>query len=523
MNERILHLADVLFQHGVRALFGVAGSGLSWQLITAMEQRGIPYWGVAHEAAGAIMAGAYGRQTGSLGCAISIKGPGLANMFPGIVSNHYEQMATLSISEAYGPSSSRARMHKRLDHRGVLAGVVKAYVDLGDPAWTIARLAETAKSEIPGPVHLDLTPEEGARSELFGHESGESADPAPVWDRLQRLIERSAKPAVLVGSLTTRSEWGPRLATLSVPIFATVAAKGVVDETRPYAAGIFTGDGKRLAPESVILKEADCIVGLGLRNLEILTPRPFSVPLVLLDAAADPRLTLGFNATETLLSAKSLHFETVLELLRGKGWGEELVAKSQASLRSALGAASWLPARLFAALETALPGARCLVLDTGLFCTVAEHLWRVSKPAEFLASANGRYMGTGLPMALGAALADRSRPTVCVVGDGGVRPYLAEFNLAIEEKLPLLLVLMSDGRYGSLAAAPSAAGLTSRAITLPRPSWRAAIGAMGCEAASVKTVDELTNCLRGWRREGPLFLETRFDPDAYAAMTADLR
>ena len=59
-------------------------------------------------------------------------------------------------------------------------------------------------------------------------------------------------------------------------------------------------------------------------------------------------------------------------------------------------------------------------------------------------------MGTCLPMALGAAIYDRSVPTIAVVGDGGIGMYLADIKLAVQHKLPILIVLMSDDGFGSI-------------------------------------------------------------------------
>jgi acetolactate synthase-1/2/3 large subunit len=99
-------VAEGLVRNGVRVSFGVPGSGTSYQVITHLLDR-VPYYGASHEGSAAIMAGAFGRQSGSVGCSVSIKGPGLANMLPGIASNHFERLPTLSIAEATGPLTPR--------------------------------------------------------------------------------------------------------------------------------------------------------------------------------------------------------------------------------------------------------------------------------------------------------------------------------------------------------------------------------------------------------------------------------
>ena len=523
MNERIANLAEGLRRADVSAAFGVPGSGLSWQLLSALADRGAPFHGVTHEAAGAIMAGAYARISRSIGCAISIKGPGLANLLPGMLSNAYEHWPVVSVSEAYGPATPPSRMHKRLDQSALVTPIAKAYATLGDPEETAASLARLAREESPGPVHLDLFVESAPpvlpRPPRDDAGDGERGARDTVW----RLASGARRPVVIVGSLATRSPWLAALSTLRVPVFTTVAAKGVLDERSSWAAGVFTGDGKSLTPECRILPEADLVIGLGLRNLEVLSPRPFASSSVLLDCIGEDAMA-GFAATAAHAHAAPEDFERMLAYLAGVTWGEDLVAESVASLRERLIGAEWLPGRLYDELQRMLPDTARLVADTGLFCTVAEHVWRAPVSERFVASANGRFMGTGVPMAIGAALADRESPVVCAVGDGGIAMYAAELKLAVSERLPIVFVLMSDGRYGSIASAASSPGLLLDAVTMAQPSWYRAAAAIGCESAQATTLEASLDAVGSWRSSsGPLFVEAVFDPAPYAAMTANVR
>src|SRR5688572_5986088 len=123
----VAQLAHELSSLGVRCLFGIPGEGPSLQLLTELERLGTSFQLVSHEAAGALMAAGFACVTGTPGVAISIKGPGFANMLAGITSNWLDRQPVLTLSESYGPGSSAARMHKRIDHREMVTPVVKAY------------------------------------------------------------------------------------------------------------------------------------------------------------------------------------------------------------------------------------------------------------------------------------------------------------------------------------------------------------------------------------------------------------
>jgi acetolactate synthase-1/2/3 large subunit len=484
VNELISDVAEALVQEGLQAAFGVCGSGASLDLIGALAARDVPYFDAVHETSATLMAAEHGRQTGTFGLSVSIKGPGLANAVPGIVANAYENRVALSVAEAYADDGPRA--HKRLDHASATFAA-KAYATVADPG-TVGRLLEVSRAETPGPVHLDLVSRDPARFE---------ERPAPQAPRAPAVSVPAGvrRPVVIAGSLALRAGWGERLARLRVPVFTTFAAKGLVDEHSPFAAGVFTGEGKVASPESQLLADADLVVTFGLRPEEVLTPPVFASPSLSVEDVA------GAEAAFAVLEA--------CETDAGR------VAAALATCRQALTGDDWRPGGLFARLQDATPAETCLALDVGAFCTAAEHVWLARAPLNVVASANGRFMGTALPTAIGALLADPVRPVVCVVGDGGLRPYVAELKLVVDLSLPLLLVLATDGRYGSVAGPAGTARDVPAATRIRRPSWLRAVEGLGCEAVAVSDLAMFADAVSAWDRATPRFVEASFDPATY--------
>jgi acetolactate synthase-1/2/3 large subunit len=515
MNAELPWLARALVDAGCRHAFGVTGSGPSLELITRIEEAGAAFHTTGHEAAAAMMAGAVAACSGRPSLAISIKGPGLANLLPGIVLSSYENWPLLTVSEAYSPSISPFRKHKRLDHVRLLAPCVKAVAGMDRIRQDLPELLEIARREAPGPVHLNLCPgDPGPLAKTASPVPPGQEDPAPI-------IDRSRRPVVIAGSLSLRRSWGSRLGRLGVPVFTTASAKGVVDECSPQAAGVYTGDGKELAPESTLLAQADLVDGLGLRNTEVLTPRSLGPASLLLDEG-DLALSEGFEATRQFVPCTEAAFEAALDALSGRSWGEDRVSAAITRLRGAVLQEAWSPAVVFAHLEQAV--ADCtLVSDTGLFCTAAEHLWRAGPRRRYGGSSNGRFMGAGLPTALGTALGVPGKPVYCVLGDGGVAAYPAEFRLAVAQRLPLCVLFMKDGGFGSISCVPQSFVPSPRALVVPDGSWGRTFEAMGCESHRVRDVRELELRHSGWARKAPLFLECEFDPSTYSRSTRGLR
>lgn len=507
-------LAEALREAGITHAFGVTGSGESLQLITALAERGVRYAPVATEAAAAIMAGAASTVSGCYGIAVTIKGPGLANALPGIILNHFEHRPSLTVSEAYGPERPH-RWHKRLDHEALLRSVTKAVATRSLPEGGLEGLVRLSRTEIPGPVHLDLRPGAGATVAVAG------ADSPGAGDRKEAisLIEGARRPVVIAGSLALRRAWGEQLSSLRIPVMTTAAAKGVIDERARYSAGVFTGAGKSISPEAHLLGRADLVVGLGLRDLEVLDPSPLAAPLALFDEV-DGRV-MGFDPATTVIDPAESACEHALQVLLKRDWGEAEIREAREAIDEAL-VVDGLPGAWFAALN-AQDADHALVLDTGLFCTVGEHVWEAGPSRPFVGSSNSRYMGTAIPTALGRILAQPETPVHCIVGDGGIGPHLAEFRIAAEKDLPICLTLMTDGGYGSIAAGHGMEASHVEAYEFADRSWLGVLEGLGCRTAQVTSGEEYARTLASWTAAAPFFIEARFDPTRYRQMTNEIR
>ena len=491
MSELLTGLAADVARHGVAHAFGVPGGGASLELIDALARQAVTFHSTAHEGAAAIMAGTYGRLTGKAGVAIAIKGPGLANMVPGLAACLLESWPMVAMTEAYGPNTTKA--HKRMDHAALASGVSKGHAGLSTDGPTFADMAALAETETPAPVLLDLVERPSALPAVASPDAS-----LPLDD-----IAAAERPVVIAGTMAIRAGWSDRLNALQLPVFGTAAAKGVVDETLPHAAGVYTGVGLERVPEATLLGRADLVIGLGLRAGELLSGPTFDAPFVNIETPSA---------------------DALFERLAGKPWGVDDVVSATAALRRYMLDDGFLPAHALRAVAAAFPDGVRLVIDTGYFCTIAEHAWQAPRADWCLSSGSGRYMGIGLAQAVGAALIDDSVPTVLLTGDGGIGPCFAEARLAAEARRPLAVLLMSDGGYGSVRTRAIATNLTQAPLLFAGRGWRAAFDGIGFVTARAENEDALAAALSGWRpTEAPLFVELPFDPDAYQVMVRGIR
>jgi thiamine pyrophosphate-dependent acetolactate synthase large subunit-like protein len=513
MTDDIGQLAGCLVEAGVRVAFGVAGSGASYRLISALKSRGVGYVPVSHEAVGPIAAGAYGWLIGSPAVAISIKGPGMANMMAGMCGAYLEGYAPVCIAENYDDTVSAERMHKRLDQHTIAGTIADGFYDLGDVPALPAVLAKHSRATRPVYIELSRT-----RSRNRIKEEAAASSPVASIDEARAVLDGRLATArnvvAIIGSLAKRREWEPLVEKLQIPVFTTVQAKGVIDESEFNAAGIYTGAGRALALESSLLPRADLVVTFGLRNMEILNPAA-KQGFVNFDVAhhlATPH--------DVLVDESSLQ-ELLTALSRMPRWGDDLIDQNRRDWRNYVDSHEWMPGQVFAAID-GVGWPHTLVLDTGTFCTIGEHVWHARRGRHFLGSSNGRNLGLAVPHALGAACARPGMPAICVLGDGGIRYYLAEIRTIAAMQLPVCFILMKDGRYGSIAV--NVATPPDPDIVEPRgTSWCGVMQAMGLEsghAASAPAFEELLAC---WDRRRCCYIEASFDPEEYLHIADEIR
>ena len=509
-------LAQAVVDHGVTRAFGVPGSGITLTLLDALERRGVPFHLTHFEGAGALMAATVGRLSRRAGLSLSIKGPGLANAAPGLAAAWFESFPLVHVAEAFPRESSPALAHKRLDQTTIVGPITKACRYRARQGPDFSEMAEFALTEEPGPVVFQLAPN-SADSEPDLPEAKAIRGDA---DEALARIGAAKRPVVIAGSLAVRADLEGSLQQLSIPVFSTAAAKGVVNEASPHAAGVFSGVGLELTPERVLLPQSDLVVGIGLTARESLAVRPFGCTYLAVEAVPTPGTSAYAPAVRIGLGAAAPILQALSEL---PAWGIDELEHTRARLQRHM-TAGFLPGAVLRIIERHFERRARLVLDTGYFSTIGEHAWRAASADLCLLSGQGRYMGTGLPMALGAALHDRTVPTIAVVGDGGIGVYLAEAKLSAQHNLPLLVVVMTDNAFASIRTRARRDGLTEKPLIMDGRSWVPVFEALGLRGARADTAPAVEDALAAWNpSSGPAFLEIPFDGASYEAMVAGIR
>ncbi|MGW0021281.1 thiamine pyrophosphate-binding protein [Rhodococcus sp. NPDC003382] len=471
--ERILDLFEA---EGINTIFGIPDPNFVHLFHTA-EERG---WNVVaphHEESAGFMAEAVSRMTGKAAVCIGTLGPGIANLAGAIMCAKVENSPVIFLG------GQRARITEQRVRRGriqfvqqeaLIENSVKysASIEYADQTDEVIREGlRKALSGTPGPVYIEypshiiqeeldvppvLPPE---RYRLVGQTAG-----ADRITEAAELIRAAKQPVLLVGHGVHTARAGEsvrRLADLmACPVIQTSGGtsyiEGLEDRTFPYgfspsaieavvesdlclAIGtelgepVHFGRGRHwLANEAnrkwLYVEQDPAAIGVN---------RPIDVPLVGDLRAVVPQLVDALKDTPRTATP---------ELARWIREDAERLAELAETAPS--GRTPVHPARLIVEATKDFPKDGIMVRDGGA-TTIFGWTYSQAKPHDVMWNQNFGHLGTGLPYAVGAGVADGGkRPMMLITGDSSFQFHIAELETAARLNLPLVCVVAVDYAWG---------------------------------------------------------------------------
>ncbi len=530
-------VADVIVHRlrdaGTRTIFGMPGGGSNLDLIAAAGRAGLDFVLTATETGAALAAVAQAEISGVPGVCLTTLGPGVASVVNGIACAHLDRAPVLVLTDRH-PASAAGFEHQRLDHRALLAPVTKWSATLsGENADAVMHEAiYRATSGRPGPVHIELPSDiagVGSRESIVG--SRDFRTPTPdhrLWMDYRLLasaLSRAKHPLLLVGVAARREIDAAAVrrfcASHNVPAMVTYKAKGVVADSDPHFAGVFTN----AAIDQEILDQADLYVGVGLDPVELL-PRPWTRGQPIINCSpwrVDDR-HIPFAAQ--IIADVPEALQTIADLLSRAEWKLDALGMAVAAQRQRLiceSGAQLAPSRVVELAAAASAGARVTV-DAGAHMFPATVLWPVAAPNGMLISNGLSTMGFALPAAIGAALLERDQPVVALTGDGGLLICAGELLTAARERLRVVTVVLSDSSLSLIAVKQQQRQHASAGVALGDIAWCALAEGLGVTAHLAANEQQLTEALEtAMKHCGPSLIDARVDPSSYGDILHHVR
>ncbi len=545
-------LVESLEAHDVDQVYCVPGESYIGLTSTMVEKNSMRVVVCRHEAGAGFMAAADGRLRNRAGVCMVSRGPGLSN---GIVALHtaYHDATPLVmlIGQVERKDFGRLALQEQ-NYSVLLSDITKLVIEVNEPEMAseaLARAFHVAESGTPGPVAVIL-PED-----IFDDETDAPVDqPRPAvipgprtadMAKLKEMLAKSERPLVLVGGglmadairdpavyedLNTLAE------TWTLPISPTHRRPMLFSADHPNYGGYM---GIRVPPALINeMKKADLMIALGERMTDTVSqsysfptaPQP-QLPLVHIWPDANEvgrvfRPDLGIAASPHEVIKALLADAPPANAKARQGWVDGLN-----KIHRDLLAKEWDPttdgvnfAAIVCEVDKHLAPDATVTSDAGNFGSFVHRYIGFKQGQMFLASVVGA-MGSGMPMAVAAAMRRPGTQVVCFIGDGGALMMGNEIATAVQYGVAPIMIISDNSMYGTIGMHsyvryPDRPFMDGTRLTNPDfAAWARTFGAEGitiadesevadgiAKAFAVKTRPVVVHCktsalqMSAWRR-----------------------
>ena len=503
-------IVEGLLAHGVDTVFGIPGIQLDplFDALYASRDR-IRTVHTRHEQGAAFMAMGYAQATGRVGVFTAVPGPGMLNAMAAVSTAVAAGQPVLCITgqiPSYQIGEELGIAHELRDQLAVSRGVV-SWAQRADHPHQVPELLEDAFRAMtqgrPGPAVLEMAPDRLAFSEqVVVRESPSGASSSePDSMLIKQAVTRlcaARNPVIVIGGggIAAGGPLKQLAENLSIPVISTISARGVLPDDHPLSFNFLAGQhiwervdvalvvGTRFtAPGLAWGRQQDIdIIRIDIEKGAIRRPVLSDIELV---TSADK----GLQAIVDSIPANGVDRSSYLDFCNQVA---QAVAEKLSTLKP-------LPA-LAGALRAALPEDGTVVADVTQLGSYVRYALPAYQPRTIMGPGYQATLGYALPAALGAKLADPTRPIVAVCGDGGFMFTLQELATAVQHNISVVIVILDNASFGNVKTIQAASyGARHIAVDLTNPDFVAlgeSFGIRSCRVESEKLFEaELTQAL----------------------------
>ncbi|MPZ57828.1 MAG: acetolactate synthase catalytic subunit [Rhizobiales bacterium] len=467
-------IAGSLARHGVEILFA---QSLPSMVALSAEDLNIRQFAYRTETAGAAMADGFARLSGRVGVVMAQNGPAATLLVPGLAEALKSSIPIVALVQDVNRPQADRNAFQELDHIGLFQPVSKwvrrvtepdRAIDYLDMAFAVAASGRPGPAVLllPADVLLERVKPPSARHAALGTYPLDRsiADPQRIAEAAD-LLAKARHPLVVAGGGVHLSGAAAEVAALQanahLPVMTTVMGKGAVDETHPLSLGVAGYNLGHMAPARdlrPLIEQADVVLLIGTRTNQNGTDSwalyPDGAKYIHIDV--DPaEVGRNYEALRLVGDAK-LTLAALLEQLRGRRSPDAGVARAIADARAKhaeeiaplmqSNASPVHPVRMMADLQQVLTPDAIVVADASYSTLwVACYLKALRSGMRFITPRGLAGLGWGLPLAIGAKMAQPQSPVICLVGDGGFAHVWSELETAHRMQAKIVLTVLNNG------------------------------------------------------------------------------
>ncbi len=267
------------------------------------------------------------------------------------------------------------------------------------------------------------------------------------------MIAAARRPVIWAGGgIATRgaSDRLRKLAELTgAPVITTQKGKGAVPADHPLHIGNWANE----LPVRELIAGSDLMIAVGTRFSYFPTGGwSLRIPIPIVQIDLDPA-EIGRNypaaagvVGDAELSLAAIDLALAATGYESAGWRDAEVAEVLARIERAVGHPE--EAQVLEQMRRALPDDALVFNDPTTIAFWARSMWRSSAPRTWFVPSGFGTLGSSLPTAIGAQVARPEVPCVSVIGDAGVMFTIQDLMTAVQERVPVIVMVFNDRGYG---------------------------------------------------------------------------
>ncbi|MGH8947651.1 MAG: thiamine pyrophosphate-binding protein, partial [Acidimicrobiia bacterium] len=409
------------------------------------------------------MADGYARASGRVGVAFTSNGPGALNTITAMATAHNDSVPVLHLVSENPPEVRRkgkGHFHDISDQFGIFRPVSghAAQVAIADEIPAAVNAAFFAlRNRRPRPALVEFANEafttpSSARVMPEARRLERTVDPLSIA-RAADILAGAERPLVWGGGGIATSETSDALTRmverLGAPIITTQKGKGAVPSEHPLHIGNWANE----QPVRDLIAECDVLLAVGTRFSYFPTGGwSLRLPDRIVQIDLDPaEIGRNYRVEAGLVGDAGEVLEDLDAELDRLGhlpqrWRDDEVAKTLNRITEAVG--NPIEIEVLDQIRSALPPESLVFNDPTTIAFWARSHWKTDRPRTWFVPSGFGTLGFALPAAIGARLARPDTPTIAIIGDAGVMFTIQDLMTAVQEKVPVMVLVFNDEGYG---------------------------------------------------------------------------
>lgn len=524
-------LVQQLEAYGITTIFGIPGVH-TIEFYRGLNATNIRHITPRHEQGAGFMADGYARASGNVAACFIITGPGMTNIMTAMAQSYADSVPMLVISSVNSRATlglGQGRLHELPNQQATISGVCAFSHTLMSPSElpdVLARAFTVFNSERPRPVHIEIPLDviTMEASHVLSHPITNFFKPAPsdnAIDRCLQLLENASMPILLLGggSINANRQEIIRLAeTFDMPVAYTINAKGIFPSDHPLSLG----SNQSTMPVRSLIANADVILAIGTElgetDYDTVFDGQFIINGQIIRVDIDSsQLQCNYHAALGIISDASffisaLHRATIKQQLPtrfiiGQSPGACAASKVQIALSENYWPTEWAyQLSILDHLKSHYPDI-IFVGDSTQIVYSGNHLFESDDVRHwFNASTGYGTLGYALPAAMGAIFSGKQH-VIALVGDGGLQFTINELATAVEEQLPLVILLWNNQGYQEIKRYMLNHNIETIGVDIYTPDFIKISEGYGCHTEILKSPKELPCLLtQAFQRQQPTLI-----------------